>query len=202
LRAGDILFRSGEPQQWLVAVRAGSLKTCAVMPSGERRVLGFHLMADAVGLDALDRRVHGTEAIALRDGEVCRIPVEAAEALMTARPATARRMRRLLSAELAEAAERMKGLAGGTARQRVAAFLLDLGARWGRRGYSAREFDLCLTRKDMGSYLGLTFETVSRTLSHFNVRGWIALAGRQVEILDVPALEAERAGVARAPATV
>ena len=201
LRTGEALFRDGEPQQWLIAVRAGALKTCAVMPSGERRLLGYHLMGDMLGLDALDARVHVNEAIALSDSEVCRLPLEPAEALMAAQPATASRLRRALSAELAGAEERLKMLAFGSARQRVAAFLLELAERWRRRGYSAREFDLWLTRRDIGSYLGLTFETVSRVLSSFNASGWIALSGRKVAIHDAGALERERAGApGRVPA--
>lgn len=72
-------------------------------------------------------------------------------------------------------------------------FLLDLASRWAVRGYSSSQFDLCLTRKEIGSYLGLTFETVSRTLSYFDSREWIDVAGREIRIRDREALQEQQA---------
>jgi CRP/FNR family transcriptional regulator len=102
-------------------------------------------------------------------------------------------LRNLLSNEIARAAEHIVALGALSARQRVAGFLLDLGARWSVRGYSPNEFDLGLTRREIGSYLGLTFETVSRTLSQFAVRGMITVDGRLIRICDGQALRAQQA---------
>jgi CRP/FNR family transcriptional regulator, anaerobic regulatory protein len=189
IRSGDTLFARNDPQRSLYAVRAGFLKQAAVMADGERRILSLHIMGDVIGLDALGSGLHPTEAVALNDCEVCELPIGRAEQLMDGRPVTAARLRILLSEHIAQSGDRMVTLAWLTAKQRVAGFLLQLGGRWARRGYSPSEFDLCFTRKEMGSYLGLTFETVSRTLSFFAARGWIALRGREVRICDRAALE-------------
>lgn len=188
VRTGEALFARGDAQRSLYAVRAGFLKQCAVMPDGERRILSLHIMGDIIGLDAMATAVHPTEAVALNDCEVCELPMARAEQLMEGRPATAARLRILLSEHIARSSERMVTLAWLTARQRVAGFLLELSDRWARRGYSAIEFDLCLKRKEMGSYLGLTFETVSRTLSDLAARDWVAVRGRKVRIRDRGAL--------------
>ena len=109
---------------------------------------------------------------------------------MASRNAIAVNFRQLLSGQIAEAGERIVALGAMSARQRVAQFLLELSERWASRGYSPNEFDLCLTRKEIGSYLGLTFETVSRTLSSFDAKEWVAVDGRHVRIRDHGALRA------------
>ena len=190
LKAGDALFAKGTPLGALYAVRAGFLKTCAVLPNGERRILGYHIMGDVLGLDAIATGVHPTEAVALNGCEVCEIPTDRAERLMAGRNSVAVHFRQLLSEQIADAGERIVALGALSARQRVAGFLLDLADRWSTRGYSPNEFDLCLTRKEIGSYLGLTFETVSRTLSFFDSQEWVAVDGRHVRIRDHGALRA------------
>ncbi len=196
LRPGETLFRKGESQRALYAVRAGFLKTCAVLPDGERRILAYHIMGDILGLDALASGLHPTEAVALNGCEVCQIPIDRAERLMAGRHAVATHMRGLLSEQIARDGEHIVALGSYSARQKVAAFLLDLAQRWAVRGYSPNQFDLCLTRKEIGSYLGLTFETVSRTLSYFGSRDWISVAGREIRIVDRGALEAQSMGLA------
>ena len=195
LKAGEPLFRKGDAQNALYAVRAGFLKTCAVLPTDERRILGYHIMGDVIGLDAMATGSHPTETVALNSCEVCEIPIERAERMMAGRQAVAVHLRGLLSEQIAKAGDHMVALGAYSARQRVAGFLLDLAARWAVRGYSPNEFDLCLTRKEIGSYLGLTFETVSRTLSLFHSRGWIGVAGREIRILDRAALQEQFQGV-------
>ena len=189
LRPGETLFYKGNRQTSLFAVRAGFMKTCAVLPNGEMRILGYHIMGDVLGLDALCAGTHPTQAIALNSCEVCEISLERAEKLMAGRNSVSLHLRNLLSEQIAQAEERMVALGALSARQRVAGFLLDLADRWARRGYSPNEYDLCLTRKEIGSYLGLTFETVSRTLSYFGSRDWITVAGREIRIRDRDALQ-------------
>lgn len=188
LRAGEKLFGKGSPLQSLFAVRAGFLKTCALLPNGDQRILGFHIMGDVLGLDAIASGTHPTEAVALNGCEVCEIPTDRAERLMNGRTSIATHFRQLLSEQIAEAGDRIVALGAMSARQRVAGFLLDLAERWAARGYSPNEFDLCLTRKEIGSYLGLTFETVSRTLSFFDSQEWIAIDGRHVRLRNHEAL--------------
>ncbi|MEO5677271.1 MAG: helix-turn-helix domain-containing protein [Usitatibacter sp.] len=193
LRCGQTLYARGDAHAALFAVRAGFLKSCAPLPGGQRQVLGFHIMGDVLGLDALGCGVHRSDAVALNGCEVCELSLPQAERLMESRVAIALHLRALLSEQLAIAGERIVALGAMSARQRVASCLLDLALRWAGRGYSPNEFDLCLSRKEMGSYLGLTFETVSRMLSDFGAHGWIAVDGRKVRILDRSALQSQLA---------
>lgn len=194
LRAGEVLYAQGEPAAALYAVRAGFFKSCVSAASGEPRVVAFHLMGDVLGLDALGGAMHRSTAVALGDGEVCRLALTEAERLMSDHAALAAGLRARMGAQLADAGERMVALCAMPASERVAAHLLEVSRRWAERGYSPSEFGLCMSRKDTGSYLGLTLESVSRTLSQFAASGWIALAGRSVKILDRAALEAQVAG--------
>ncbi len=191
LKAGQVLFEKGGLQSSLYAIRAGSLKTCARLPNGRRQVVGFHLVGDALGLDALASGTHRTDAIALNACEVCEIPLAQAERLMQDGAGVATHLRALLSEEIATTGEHVVLLSALSARQRVAGFLLELSARWRARGHSADDIDLCMTRKEIGSYLGLTFETVSRTLSYFDSKQWIGVEGRRVRIVDRRALRAQ-----------
>lgn len=191
LRGGQTLYARGDAHTALFAVRAGFLKSCAPLPGGHSQVLGFHIMGDVLGLDALACGVHRSDAVALNDCEVCELSLAQAERLMESRAAIALHLRTLLSEQLATAGERMVALGTMTARQRVASCLLELALRWAGRGYSPNEFDLCMSRKDMGSYLGLTFETVSRMLSYFGAQGWIVVDGRKVRIRDRSALQSQ-----------
>jgi len=190
LGPGETLFTAGTPQSALYAVHAGFLKSAKHLPGGGTQVVGLHIMGDVFGLDGIATRSHATDAVALVSCEVCAIALVHADALMEVEPASAAHLRSLLSRHVARADEQMVTLGSLTAQQRVAAFLLDLSDRWAVRGYSPRTFDLCMTRKDIGSYLGLTFETVSRMMSELREAGWLAVDGRRVELLDRPAIEA------------
>ena len=194
IAAGDPVFRKGDRLEALRAVRAGAVKSCALLAGGERRVIGYHIGGDVIGLDALGSRVHPTEASAIVDSEICEIPIAHAEELMGRRESVASALRGLLSDQIARDGERIASLSAHSARQRVAAFLLELAARRESRGEPATRFDVSLTRKEMGSYLGLTFETVSRILSEFAARGLIAVDAKAVGILDRKALENEALG--------
>lgn len=191
LRNGQALYTRGDSQSALFAVRAGSFKSCAPLPGGRRQVLGFHIMGDVLGLDALASGVHRSDAVALNGAEVCELPLARAERSMESRVAIARHVRALLSDQLAAAGERMVALGAMSAPQHLACYLLELGSRWEKRGYSPVEFDIGMSRKDLGSYLGLTFETVSRVLTLFRERGWIAVAGRKVRIIERCALQSQ-----------
>ena len=190
LQAGELLFESGTQQSSLYAVHAGFLKTCKLLPTGGNQVVGLHIMGDVLGLDGIASRVHATSAVALTSCDICVIALGHADRLMELEPASAQHLRSLLSSHVARAGERLVTLGSLSAQQRVAAFLLDMSERWASRGYSGRAFDVCMTRKDIGSYLGLTFETVSRMLSDFRDQGWLGVEGRHVEILDRDAIDA------------
>lgn len=195
LTPGELLFQAGSLQSSLYAIKAGFLKTCMQLPDGKNKISGFHLMGDALGLDALGTGTHGTSAIALNGCEVCVIPIEKFEKLLD-NPSESTHARQLLSREIARAETHAAIIGALSARQRVAAFLLDLSARWEYRGYSKNEFALFMSRKEIGSFLGLTFETVSRVLSYFQSKKWIVMRGKNILIKDLFALQTQIAHAA------
>lgn len=190
LARGDVLFRAGDPQVGVYAVKAGFLKTCLPLPDGQSKIVGFHAMGDTLGLDGLGRRVHTTDAVALNGCEVCTIPLDKFEKLLE-HPTESVHVRQLLSGELSKVETHAATIGTLSAKQLVANFLLDISKRWEDRGYSKNEFVLFMSRKDIGSFLGLTFETVSRTLSYFQAQSWIGVRGKKVQIKDMAALQGQ-----------
>jgi len=188
LTRGEVLFEEGSPQVAVYAVRAGFLKSCASAPGGALHVLRFLLPGDAAGLEGFGARRHASRAVALDDCEVCEISLRRAQVLCDSFDGVAAHMRALLAGQLAQAQAHGAALATLTASQRVAAFLMEMSARWGERGYSAHAFRLPMDRREMADHLGLTIETVSRILSDFRDRGWAIISGRAVAILDPAAL--------------
>ena len=188
LARGEKLYRAGTPQTALYAVRAGFLKACAPDGDGGTFIVRFLLPGDAAGLDAFGEGVHPTEAVALEDCQVCEIPRQRAEILAEGIPSLGAQLRRLIGRELTHAQEHSAILTRHAAADRVAHFLLDLSRRWDERGYSRAAFRLPMRRQEVGEHLGLTMETVSRILSDFQSRGWIALTRGGVEIRSTDAL--------------
>jgi len=182
LARGERLYRAGTAQSALYAVRAGFLKACAPSGDGGRFIVRFLLPGDAAGLDAFATGLHPTEAVALEDCQVCEIPRYRAEILAEGIPSLGAQLRKLIGRELARSQEHAALLTRHAASERVARFLLDLSHRWGERGYSRTAFRLPMRRQEIGEHLGLTMETVSRILSDFQSRGWIALSRGAVEI--------------------
>jgi CRP/FNR family transcriptional regulator len=192
LARGEYLFRAGEPHTGIHAIKAGFLKTCMPLPDGQQKIVGFHATGDALGLNALGSGEHATDAIALNGCEVCIIPLDKFEKLLE-HPTESVHVRQLLARELARVEAHAATIGTLSAKQRVAAFLLDMSASWEDRGYSKSAFVLFMSRNDIGNFLGLTFETVSRTLSYFQSRDWITVHGKNMLIRDMTALQAQLA---------
>jgi CRP/FNR family transcriptional regulator len=188
LSRGEVLYRDGSPLGSVYAVRAGFLKCSAPKNGGARHILRFLLPGDVAGLDALGTGIHMTDAVALDDCEVCAVPMTRAQLLADTRSTLAAHLRSLLAREISEAQQHASALATLTARQRIAGFVLELSSRWAARGYSPVSFRFPMSRRDIGNHLGLTIETVSRTLSEFRHLGWIDLTGRAIQIRDTGAL--------------
>ncbi len=190
LRRGEALYRAGDDFEVLYAVRFGSLKTTLLAPEGREQVTGYHILGDIVGLDGIANRSHGCTVVALEDSEVCPFPFEEIEPLAREHPALQRNLMRFLSQEVNSEQRTMLMLGSMRAEERVASFLLDLGERYRSHGYSGTEFVLRMTREEIGSYLGLKLETVSRLLSRLQAEGLVQLngQGREVKLLDVDAL--------------
>lgn len=185
---GDHLYRAGEEFTSLYLIRTGSCKTVLLARDGQDQVAGYHMTGEFIGTDGIGSAVHHCQAIALETTEVGVLPFEQIEALAMVSGRLQHNLHKMLSDETVRAQELMILLGRMCAGQRLAVFLLDLSRRHAARGYSSCEFVLRMTREDIGSYLGLTLETVSRTLSRFQSKALIQVRGRSVQLLDRAAL--------------
>ena len=184
VKRGDYLFRSGAALHSLYAIRSGFIKSCVLHEDGREQVAGFHMMGDLMGLDAIGTNQHLCDAVALEDSEVCEIPLKELEGMSRNIPSLQQHFHRIMSQEIARDYGVMLLLGSMRAEERLAAFLLNLSQRFSARGYSATEFHLRMTREEIGSYLGLKLETVSRTFSKFQANGLLFVRNRQVQITD------------------
>jgi CRP/FNR family transcriptional regulator len=185
---GDALYRAGAPFTALYAVRIGSLKTVTLSDDGREQVTGYHMPGDLVGLDGMGARRHESAASALEDSECCVIPIEHLETMERLLPALQHSLHRILGREISIDHGMLLLLGSMHAEERLVAFLLSLSARYKARGYSATEFVLRMTREEIGSYLGLKLETVSRLFSKFHEEGLVQVQGRRIKIIDMPRL--------------
>jgi len=190
VRQGHALYRTGDPFNSIYVLRSGSFKTVIAHQNGREYVSGFFLPGETLGLDGICTEQHACDAIALEDSAVCVIPFHLLETLCREVKSMQQSVHKMLGAEIVRETGHMMLMGRMTAEQRVAAFVLDISARLRRRGYSATELALRMTREEIGSYLGLTLETVSRTLSRFQQEGWIRVQGKQITLLDAEALDA------------
>ncbi len=188
IHRGEHLFRGGDPLVSLFAIRTGSLKTFTISPEGEEQITGFHLAGEVVGLDALYGKSHPSFATALETTMVCALPFDELEELSGSIPGLRSQLLRVMSREILEDQELLLLLNKKSAEERLAAFLINLSTRYGRRGRSPTRFLLPMTRSDVGNYLGLTIETVSRLFARFQKSGLIDAQGKEVHLLDMDAL--------------
>jgi CRP/FNR family transcriptional regulator, anaerobic regulatory protein len=189
VRRGEALYRTGDRFDSLFAVRSGSLKTVIVNRDGREQITGLRLAGDALGLDGIATDIHAFSAVALEDSSICTLPYAALKNLCRESGTMQDRMHRLMGDQFNQEASQMMVLGSLTAEERVAAFLLDVSSRNWQRGYSQAEFRLRMSREDMGSYLGITLETVSRILSRFQKRGLIDAQGKLIKIVDIDGLQ-------------
>ena len=188
LRKSEALYRAGQTFSSLYALQLGSCKTVLLREDGQSQVAGYHMAGDLIGTDGIGAHRHDCEAIALEDMEVCALPFDQVEALARQDIHFQHSLYRLLSREITREHSVMLILGTLHADQRLATFLLDLAQRYQERGYSSVEFILRMTREEIGSYLGLQLETVSRLFSRFHEEGLIQVHGRVVKLLDRVAL--------------
>ena len=190
VKRGDYLYRAGAELRSLYAIRTGFMKTCVLYEDGREQVAGFHMMGDLMGLDAISSNRHMCDAVALEDSEVCEIPFSVLERLSREIPSLLSHFNRIMSREIVRDYGVMLLLGSMRAEERLAAFLLNLSQRFAARGYSPLEFHLRMTREEIGSYLGLKLETISRVLSHFQDEGLIVVRNKRIRITDMDALRA------------
>jgi len=186
---GTTIYRAGDPFSALYAIRVGSCKTTVLAEDGREQVAGYHMLGDIVGLDGIASERHQCQAVALEDTKVCVLPFAELEDLARKCSPLQHTLHRFLSREIGRDQNLMLLLGSMRAEERLAAFLLNLSDRYRGHGFSASEFVLRMTREEIGSFLGLKLETVSRLLSRFQAEGLLQVQGRDVKLLDLPALK-------------
>lgn len=188
LHKGDYLFEAGQPLRSIYAVRSGSFKSYTLTESGEEQITGFHLAGDIVGFDGISTMSHKSYAQAMETAMVCEIPFTTLDDLSGKLPKLRHQVMRMMSNEINYDQEMLLMLNKKTAEERLAAFLANLSTRFGERGFSKKEFRLTMTRGEIGNYLGLTVETISRLLSRFQKAEIIKVEGKFITILDADEL--------------
>ncbi len=189
VKQGDLLFANGEAFTSLFAIRTGFFKTCISAADGREQVTGFQMAGEIIGLDGIVSDFHSCNAIALEDAEVCVMPFANIEHLSREFPLLQRHMHKVMSREIVRENGVMMLLGNMRAEERLAAFLLNLVQRLHARGLSQTEIVLRMTREEIGSYLGLKLETVSRAFSKFSDEGILEVKQRYVRIIDTEALK-------------
>ncbi len=184
VKQGQHLFANGEHFTSLYAIRTGFFKTCVTSQDGREQVTGFQMAGEIIGLDGIVSDQHHCDAIALEDAEVCVMPFANVEHLAREFPVLQRHVHKMMSREIVRENGMMMVLGNMRAEERLAAFLLNLVQRLHARGFSQSELILRMTREEIGSYLGLKLETISRTFSKFSEDGIIEVKQRYVRILD------------------
>jgi len=185
---GDKIFTDGQEMHALYAIRSGTFKSFTVNEQGEEQITGFHLAGDLLGFDAIADTEHKSFAQALETSMICEIPYNNLDRLSNTMPKLKKQVLRLMSNEIRTDQEMLTLLNRKNAEQRVATFIVSLSDRYHARGLSASEFRLTMTRSDIGNYIGLTVETISRLLNRFHKNGLIKVDGKLITILEIDEL--------------
>jgi CRP/FNR family transcriptional regulator len=190
IRRGDYLYRAGDQFDAIYAIRSGFFKTDVLLEDGRDQVTGFQMAGELLGLDGISTEHHTCNSIALEDSEICAIPFSRLESLSREIHTLQHHFHKVMSREIVRDHGVMMLLGTMRAEERLAAFLLNLSQRFTARGFSHAEFYLRMTREEIGSYLGLKLETVSRAFSKFQEEGHIAVQQKHIRILNVNGLKA------------
>ncbi|MDG2914568.1 FNR family transcription factor [Bisgaard Taxon 10/6] len=188
IQKSQVLFKAGDELTSLYAIRSGTIKTYTISETGEEQITSFHLPGDLVGFDAITNARHPSFAQALETAMVCEIPYDILDDLTGKMPKLRQQMMRLMSSEIQSDQEMILLLSKMNAEERLAAFIYNLSKRYSARGFSSREFRLTMTRGDIGNYLGLTVETISRLLGRFQKLGILSVQGKYITINNLNAL--------------
>ncbi len=191
-KAGQRIHTIGQPFDMLYIVNSGFLKTVMIDELGNEQVLGFPMKGDMFGIDGIHRKQYATETVALSNCDVILIPFKVFAGLGRSHPELEASIYAVMSRELVREQAMVGTLGSLSAEARVARFLVFLSERFAEMGYSGSQFNLRMTRQEIGNYLGLTLETVSRTFSAFNTIGLISVDQRAIVIHDLQSLRTLR----------
>lgn len=190
VKRSEHLFRVGDPFQAIYAVRSGSIKTYTPTEDGHEQVTGFHLPGELLGLDAINLEHHPCAAKALETTSLCEIPFKRLEELSMRLPSLQHQLLKIMSKEILHDQSLLMLLGKKSAEERLAALLLSLSDRYQQRGFSPTDFYLSMSRNDIGNYLGLAVETVSRLFTRFQEEGLLNVQRKHVCITDFRRLSA------------
>jgi CRP/FNR family transcriptional regulator, anaerobic regulatory protein len=188
VKEGEALYREGDKFQFIYAVRSGTFKSHLALRDGREQVTGFQMAGELLGLDGLASGKHASSAVALEDAEICAIPYAHLSELAACTTELQNVISRLMSREIVREHSLMMLLGTMNAEERLAAFLLNISQRMKARGYSSTEFHLRMSRAEIGSYLGMKLETVSRTFSAFQAQRLLEVDKKHVRISDLEGL--------------
>lgn len=188
LKRGDALFAMGQSLDCIYVAREGIFKSVVYGADGSSQVTGFHLPGEILGLDALGTAQHTCDAIALTTADVCEIPMAQLETVAAQLPSLQRQLLKIIGQAMNRDQKHIEMLSKKNAQERMSIFLHQLSERYRNLGRSGTRFVIPMSREDIGSYLGLVIETVSRTLGKMQDEGLIEVNGREVLILDLPRL--------------
>lgn len=183
-KRGELLYRIGEPLRAVYAIRCGSVKSYVLTNDGRVQITGFHITGEVIGLGAMAANQYMSEARALETTMVCEVPIDVLEAYSEEVPSVRQQMLKIMSQEILDNQELMLLLGKKNADERLATFLLSLSRRFQRRSYSPSQFNLSMSRSDIGNYLGMAEETVCRVFTRFQDDGLLTTERRQVQLLD------------------
>ncbi len=190
LKKSDYLFRSGDKFQSLYALKSGAIKTYGSTRGGREQITGFHFPGELIGLDAIGNNRHNCNAVALEKTVVCELPYKNIENISLQIPSIQQEITRLMSLEIRNDEEMLMAIGSMRAEQRVACFLFSLYRRLSLRSKEKRTFRLSMTREEIGNYLGLSLETVSRRMSSLHEDGVIDVENRLIKLKDIDRLQA------------
>jgi len=188
LQKGEYLYRANDAFDSVFAIRSGAVKAISVSDKGDEQVTGFYLPGEVVGMDGLADNIYTNSVIALETSSVCEIPFNRLEELSLQIPTLQRHFFQLMSREITQDQQVITLLSKGSAEARIATLLLSISSRNGRRNLSTNDFILPMSRTDIGNFLGLTIETVSRIFTRLQKNNLIAVDKKEVTIIDMEAL--------------
>lgn len=188
-KRGEILYRMGQPVEYMYVIRGGSVKTCVSTEDGQVQVIGFHAAGELLGLNTIGNRRYNCDARATGITSVCEVSVDRFEELAREDAAIQYEIFKIMSAEVRHAQELVLLLGKHNAEERLAAFLLDLSQQFAKHHCSATEFDLSMSRSDIGNYLGIAEETVCRVFARFQEVGLVSSECRHIKLNDVERLQ-------------
>jgi CRP/FNR family transcriptional regulator len=188
LARGSNVFRLGDEFRALYAIRCGSVKTYTITEDGSEQITGFHLPGEIIGLEAVSSGQHHCGAKVLETTSICEIPFRRLEELASVVPGLGGQLLRIMSREILADEQLLILLGKKSAEERLASLFLSLSLRFGERGFSSREFHLSMSRNDIGNYLGLAVETVSRLFTRFQQQGLIDVKHKYITLVDMPQL--------------